>query len=923
MHTLSKLKGFLKNSLGYFSLFTLVFGTVMTAKNNNAEANNVGNGLLWNNETGAVVFNISSKILTIIAPATNEGTEKVTGITAGAGVTGNQVVVFDANADINTAISGTAIVDGAFTVKVGNNEIGDALDLDLGDAATDIFTLGSTLILNNIDTANATLLVTLKGATTVAGVTTLISIGAANIASNTVLAIADAATFTGAVVINDGVATAGNSKILISTDGIDTIAFNGGLTAAADGEGLLHVNSGTAIKTITGTIGTNTVRLGEIDIDTANDVFSGAIFTDDLDVAAAVTFSSAVTATTGTVAGALIFADNLTVDGATELAIGNGSITIKGTTLTGGGTTGIDTAHANAKIVFDAAAGDQTMASKFTAATDDNGTVENSNVAGTVTFSETLGAVGGNLLKLIDTDTSTTSLFSKEIGTELFTVDGEAFLTLDNNQATKLDLNTGGTIVIGDTITDGQQVFLVATGMADGDIAGTGNIELPSNLADGQTLVLATIDDDNAVLTAVVADAQLAIKDTSLRTFTVSGNQADEKITVTSVNADAATAAANLGLTKNQGASGIQALEASVSEAALIDIFSNVLNERGFDANEDTKLVKEISVQNDIIVGSTKGITGTSSAINSVVSNRMASLRSGDAYVSGVAAGAGVSANSGFIQIFGNNAEQKNTSPSAGVTEFGYEANTQGVAIGLDGMTDSGSILGLSISYSDTDVDGKGAGKATSETQGYTATVYADKAGDNGYVEGSFSYGVNKNKNARIVTSSGIARNYRGIYDSTVMAAKVSAGVPKEVSGGAFFTPYVGVTGTTITTDAYTETSSSAGDSLRLRIAQDDITSILGTIGLKYHAVTDYGTPMVSVAVNNEFGDTKVTSMNTYQGGGTAFKTETNVEETSATIGLGYRFGSDTASIDIGYEGTADRNDYLGHYGQIKLVSKF
>ena len=58
-------------------------------------------------------------------------------------------------------------------------------------------------------------------------------------------------------------------------------------------------------------------------------------------------------------------------------------------------------------------------------------------------------------------------------------------------------------------------------------------------------------------------------------------------------------------------------------------------------------------------------------------------------------------------------------------------------------------------------------------------------------------------------------------------------------------------------------------------------------------------------------------------GGGTAFKTSTNVEELSATLGLGYSFGNDMTSLNINYEANANDDDYLSHYGTVKIVSKF
>ena len=137
-----------------------------------------------------------------------------------------------------------------------------------------------------------------------------------------------------------------------------------------------------------------------------------------------------------------------------------------------------------------------------------------------------------------------------------------------------------------------------------------------------------------------------------------------------------------------------------------------------------------------------------------------------------------------------------------------------------------------------------------------------------------------------------------------------------------FITPFGSVTGTLIQTDTSTETSTTAAGNLRLKIEQDDLTSIVGSVGFKVHKVTDEGTPFVSLAINNEFGDNTINNTNTYQGGGSAFKTSTKVEELSATLGLGFASGSDTTSLNVGYEAEVG-DDYLGHYGTIKLIHKF
>ena len=309
-------------------------------------------------------------------------------------------------------------------------------------------------------------------------------------------------------------------------------------------------------------------------------------------------------------------------------------------------------------------------------------------------------------------------------------------------------------------------------------------------------------------------------------------------------------------------------------------------------------------------------------SLQGIMSNRMASLRSGDAFMTGMSAGNGMSANSGFIQAFGTEAEQKNKTVGSG-TQFGYDASSAGLALGFDGITDNGSVVGLSFSMSNTDVDGKGTGNSKNDIDSYTVSVYADKTTDAGYIEGSLTVGLNENNSSRIVNTAGLDRTYKGDYDSEQVSLKIGGGMPNAVGTG-FVTPYGSVTATKISTDAYTETSTTASDTLRLRVAQDDVDSVVGTVGLKYHTVLDNGgTPMISLAINNEFGDTTINSSNTYQGGGTAFTTSTDVEELSATLGLGYSFSSDNTTLELAYEADANDDDYLGHYGSIKIVSKF
>jgi uncharacterized protein with beta-barrel porin domain len=516
---------------------------------------------------------------------------------------------------------------------------------------------------------------------------------------------------------------------------------------------------------------------------------------------------------------------------------------------------------------------------------------------------------------------------------DLINTAGKVYLNVKNNEmgtgryaaGDGAELHVGKAFVTTDVISIGDD----ANGGATDFHAGS-KIYLPSNFSNGETLKMT----DSGAWDATSGDAATAaaaitvtLQDTALVDFTATAAIGDTDIVITATDKSAATIATELGVTSDTVKATLQLMTAmdandTTGDTAAYDAYDNALNARGFTATEDTAFVNQVAPQTDTIGGSavaTRAMTGT---VQGIVSNRMASLRSGDAYATGMSAGNGMSANSGFIQAFGSESEQK-TTKSKGASIFGFDSDTSGVAIGFDGMTDDGSTLGLSASYSTTDVDGKGTGKSKNAIDSYTVSVYADKATENGYLEGSLTYGINDNNASRLVDVSGLDRTYSANYDSSQISLKVGGGVPNEVIDGTFVTPFASATATTISTDAYTEKSTTADDALRLKVAQDDINSLVATVGVKAHMVTDKGTPMISLALNNEFGDNQINSNNTYQGGGTKFKTTTDLEELSATLGLGYSFGNDATSLNFNYEANANDDEYVSHYGSVKIIAKF
>ena len=806
---------------------------------------------------------------TIGADATDMGTVNVTGAATASGNVFSKIVNVSANADFAADLNANVInVTGAgTTVTLGDKAL-------KADGTTSVLTMNATgqkVILDGTDiiTTNITAgtdgfgEVEIDTAATVAGIigtSASVKIGLVDVDAGAIL---QNSVFADAVTI-------ANSQTLSFTGAVEDMVVvgtvDGDSTTAAQGTLTINTtaNAATAIR-FTGAVGTT----GEL---------AAIVLTTDADFESSVT-ADAITPASGKVATFL-----------GDVTVGAADLTATGTALFSG--------TAAQTIVGDAAG----------SLIDGAGLVSVTNAStGGMTF-------GANALMSSDTlDFSVSGAAAK------------AVITLKDNIVEEVILGTGAILEIDDTFTDGDKVFEVTTDQDAASVHASSIIKIPSNIIAGQTLKLfATIQTNSNNEALLVADVNSALRDSAISDFTATLTQTDD-VTVTTSAKTTATTATELGTTVNEAKALHQIATALLAgSAGEIDILTNTLNAtNGIAATGDTDLAQQAAPQLDASAGAITGLKAMTGTVQSIVSSRMASLRSGDAYVTGVSAGNGMSANSGFIQAFGSEVDKDNT-VSAGANVFGYETSTSGVAIGFDGVTDAGETVGLSASFSTTDIDGKGTGKAKNAIDSYTVSVYADKSTDTGYLEGSLTYGINDNASSRLVNVSGLNRTYKGDYDSQQLSLKVSTGAPNEVSDGTFVTPFVGVTGSIVKTDAYTETSTTASDVLRLRVAQDDVTSLVGTVGLKAHMVTDKGTPMISFAVNNEFGDTNMSSTNTYQGGGTAFKTTSEIEELTATLGLGYSFGNDVTSLNVGYEGTKDKDeDYVSHYGAIKIVSKF
>ena len=912
VENLNNNKGFnqiFRKFYSYFSVLTLVIGFTFGV-NNSANANAVTQSattitsyaadadVTLNAATATTVLGANDNVDTIV---NTDGTDTVMTISGGFDLVVDEAITVLASPDVLTI-----------------NLTGAATELTIAEAAVETSGTGSLLITVGDGsivetTGDDTHVWTLDGASDGVGILTVTNtgtfsdeIGETNSLASITVATTKTGTFSeevAATTINS-VGTTVFKKAVTATsiilDGTSTINNTAAITAAGDftesaaGDTTKLIvkdsaDGAGALATLSGDITLDDIEVGEADEKAGIAKFTGTVTADVL-----------ITGGDATELSQAEFTGNLT--GAITLAEANsGTATFKTSGSTANTITGAITT------------------------TNSKGALIVSNTGGT-TFTAGIGTESAKL-KSATVSASSEAIFAGAVAADTLTVTGTATLQAAANESEVFAMGASSILYIDKTVTNGQVVISeVATTRPT--LTSGAKIYMPENLSDGQTLVLFDEEADNSLAdhATTITETNAAIQDNALINYVAASSS--DSLVVTANAKSFTDTATELSVTTNDAKALKQALASAISDTTVDgtaeDAFNNALNGiGGLSSTDDTALAKQVAPQTDLISGSSVAAQAVTGSVQGIMSSRMASLRSGDAYFgTGVAAGA-MSAQSGFIQVFGSTAEQNNRTVGSG-TQFGYESDTNGLAIGFDGVTDDGMTIGLSLATANTDVDGKGTGKSTNSIDTYSASLYMDRATDAGYVEGSVTFGLNENSTSRKVNTAGLDRTYTGSYDSQSLSINISAGAPIESGSGGYLTPFGSFTASFMDIDAYTESSTVANDALRLKVAQDDVNSMIGTLGIKYHAeMGNGGTPMISLAINNEFGDNSINSTNTYQNGGVAFKTTTAVEELSATLGLGYSYGSDATSIELAYEADVNDDEYLSHYGSIKVVGKF
>ena len=213
-----------------------------------------------------------------------------------------------------------------------------------------------------------------------------------------------------------------------------------------------------------------------------------------------------------------------------------------------------------------------------------------------------------------------------------------------------------------------------------------------------------------------------------------------------------------------------------------------------------------------------------------------------------------------WLQAFSDSSEQNDRNDVNG-----FDADSSGLAVGLERDISPNTRLGIAFSRTDADVDSNRFGRDKSTSDDYS--VYSSTYFGNLSLSTNLSYSDNQTDRVRVVriqTDAG-ARTFalQSDIDSQQISALVSLNWNRNFDNGFTLSPLVSLSYSKLETDDYLERG--AGE-LSLLVSTDDEEQIIGALGVSLSYATQQGNwlvlPELHVALEHDFrtDDTKTFS---------------------------------------------------------------
>lgn len=280
----------------------------------------------------------------------------------------------------------------------------------------------------------------------------------------------------------------------------------------------------------------------------------------------------------------------------------------------------------------------------------------------------------------------------------------------------------------------------------------------------------------------------------------------------------------------------------------------------------------------DVSRGAINAATNSQTLVGNAISRRSSNARNG------LSSGEGLADQGVWLQALSSDADQDSRH---GID--GYDANTNGIAVGADGKLNADTTVGLAYSYLTSDVKSDLGSKT--DVSGHALTLYGNWTHDNFFVDASLMYGWNDNESKRYIAGT----RAKADYDSEIFGVNALAGYTFQLDKQLVLEPQIGARYANVSIDSYREKGSSAAlnvGSQRYEIGE------MG-LGARLAAAFDVGVgslePEAKLMAWHDFIGDKAGTTSTFVLGGTPFTTKgATPARDSYELGLGatYRVGA-------------------------------
>lgn len=272
------------------------------------------------------------------------------------------------------------------------------------------------------------------------------------------------------------------------------------------------------------------------------------------------------------------------------------------------------------------------------------------------------------------------------------------------------------------------------------------------------------------------------------------------------------------------------------------------------------------------------------SMVSGAVGSRTSSLR-------GASSGSPFSETGFWVQGHDSDLRQGRRSGIAG-----YDADSRGLSLGLDGKLDEQWTLGVAYSNLDTKVSGRTGNKSEIDSQ--VLTLYSGFEQGPVFVDTSLSYGFNDNTSKRSIAGT----RAKGDFDSQSLALNLEAGYGLH-AGSVTLEPRVATRYSRLDIDSYREKGSSAA----LAVSSQRYETIELGAGARLASQFSVGQgtlePELKLMAYHDFAADRASSTSSFVLGGSSFVTHGASparDSYEASLGVNYRLGA--LSLGAGYE---------------------